>query len=109
MVGQLREISETFALNKEASAYYQSLIQYVRAATTRDVMESMTEIEHTDSWLFQSQLRDEEKKLFDPDDIYFLVREREAERISQGLTPRIQFLDQAIAHLKTKSRPDPSG
>jgi len=57
----------------------------------------MSEIEHTESWLFQSQRHIEEKKLYDPDDVYFHVREREVERINQGLPLRIEFLDEKLA------------
>jgi hypothetical protein len=39
----------------------------------------------------------EEKNLRDPDNVYFLVRDREQERIKQGLPPRIRFLDDAAA------------
>jgi hypothetical protein len=112
MVDLLKEVSSRFALNRETSLYHQSLIQYVRAAASRDVLESMAEIEHTESWLFQSQRRDEEKKFYDPDDVYFLVREREAERINQGLAPRVKFLDEDLAIKNRTSgpkRPDESG
>ena len=33
----------------------------------------------------------------DPDEVYSLVRDRERERTEQGLSPRIQFLDDAAA------------
>jgi hypothetical protein len=102
MVDLLKEVTSKFALNRETSLYHQSLVQYVRAAASRDLLESMAEIEHTESWLFQSQRNVEERKLSDPDDIYFHVREREVERINQGLPPRIQFLDEKLA---IKNRP----
>jgi len=82
------------ALNRETSVYHQSLIQYVRAASSRELLDSMSEIEHTEAWLFQSQRHVEERKLYDPDDVYFHVREREVERTNQGLPPRIEFLDE---------------
>jgi hypothetical protein len=77
MVDLLKEVSSRFASNRETSLYHQSLIQYVRAAVSRDLVESMAGIEHTDAWLFESQRRIEEKNLRDPDDVYFLVRDRE--------------------------------
>lgn len=97
MVDLLAEISSKFGFSQELSLYYQSLIQYVRAAASRDILAAMAEIEHTESWLFQSQYRVEERKFFDPDDVYFLVREREIERINQGLPQRIEFLDEKLA------------
>jgi hypothetical protein len=96
LVDLLRELIG-FGHNQETSLYHQSLIQYVRAAVSNDLLESMAGIEHTDAWLFESQRRIEEKNLRDPDDVYVLVRDREKERIEQGLLPRIQFLDDATA------------
>jgi hypothetical protein len=68
------------------------LVGYAR--DTRNILEAMAEIEHTESWLFQTQRNLEEKKFYDPDDIYYHVRDREAERAQQGLPPRIRFLDE---------------
>jgi hypothetical protein len=96
LVDLLRELIG-FGHNQETSLYHQSLIQYVRAAVSSDLLESMTGVEHTDAWLFESQRKIEEKNLRDPDDVYLLVRDREKERIEQGLPPRIQFLDDAAA------------
>jgi hypothetical protein len=73
------------------------LIQYVRAAVSSDLLESMAGIENTDAWLFEGQRKIEEKNLRDPDEVYFLVHDRERERTEQGLSPRIQFLDDAAA------------
>jgi hypothetical protein len=84
-------------LHSENSLYHESLIQYVRAAVSSDLLESMTGIEHTDAWLFEGQRKIEEKSLRDPDEVYLLVRDREKERIEQGFPPRIQFLDDAAA------------
>jgi hypothetical protein len=56
----------------EINLNHQSLIQYVRAAVSSDLLESMAGIEHTDAWLFESQRRIEEKNFRDPDDVYFL-------------------------------------
>jgi hypothetical protein len=86
-----------FGLNLEISLYHDSLIQYVRAAVCGDLLEPMTGIEHTDAWLFEGRRKIEEKTLRDPDEVRFLVRDRELERIEQGLPPRIQFLDDAAA------------
>jgi len=97
-VDLLKEVSGRFGLNRETSLYHQSLIQYVRAGASRELLESMAGIEHTDAWLFESQRKLEEKNLRDPADVYFLVRDREQERIQQGLPPRIRFLDDAATH-----------
>ncbi len=110
-VDLLKEVTGKFALNRETSLYHQSLVQYVRAAASRDLLESMAEIEHTESRLFQSQRHVEARKLHDPDDIYFQVREGEVERINQGLPPRIQFLDEKLTiknQTAKMSKPDES-
>ena len=96
LVDLLRELGE-FGLHREACLYHEALVQYVRAAVSSDLLEDMTGIEHTDSWLFECQRKIEEQNLRDPDDVYLLVRDREKERIEQGLAPRIQFLDDASA------------
>ena len=98
MLDQLNEISSKFSLNQETSVYHQCLIQYVRASASRELLEFMAGIEDTDAWLFESQRRGEEKNLRDPDDVYSLVRDREQERLQQGLPPRIRFLDDAQAN-----------
>ena len=56
----------------------------------------MAGVEQTEAWLHQSQRRVEEEKLRDPDDVYISVRQREAERLRQRLSPRIQFLDESL-------------
>jgi hypothetical protein len=104
IVDLLKEVSSRFGLNREISLYHQSLIQYVRAAASRELLDSMSEIEHTEAWLFQSQRHVEEKKLYDPDDVYLQVREREVERINQGLPPRVEFLDEKLAIEKRPSK-----
>jgi hypothetical protein len=57
-------------------------------------------------YLSQSLRHVEEKKLYDPDDVYLQVREREVERINQGLIPRIQFLDERLAVKNRTTEPD---
>jgi hypothetical protein len=111
MVDLLKEVSGRFVLNREVSVYHQSLIQYVRAGASRELLDSMSEIEHTEAWLFQSQRHVEEKKLYDPDDVYLQVRERELERTNQGFPPRIDFLDEKLSiHKQTSkiTKPDQS-
>jgi hypothetical protein len=98
MVDLLNEITRKFSLNQETSVYHQSLIQYVRASASRELLEFMAGIEDTDAWLFESQRRVEEKNLRYPDDVYSLVRDREQERLQQGLPPHIRFLDDAQAN-----------
>jgi hypothetical protein len=95
MVELLEEFSSKFSINREPTLYRQSLIQYVRAAASHDVVEFMSGIELTEGWLFESQRRKEEDRLRDPDDVYISVRQRETERAEQGLPPRIRFLHKA--------------
>ena len=104
MVELLEELSNKFAIDPEALLYNQSLIQSVRAAISLDIVESMTGVEHTEAWLFQSQQRSEEEKLRDPDDVYITVHQREAERIKMGLPPRIRFLDEPRAVKKSPGK-----
>jgi hypothetical protein len=93
MVELLEELGNKFAVDRDARLYHQSMIQYVRASISLEIVESMAGVEHTETWLFQSQQRSEEEKLRDPDDVYITVRQREAERIEMGLPPRIRFVD----------------
>ena len=94
MVELLEELSNKFAIDPEARPYHQSMIQYLRAVISLEIVESIAGVEHTEAWLFQSQQRSEEVKLRDPDDVYITVRQREAERIKMGLSPRIRFIDE---------------
>jgi hypothetical protein len=94
MVDLLEELGGNFSVSREPMLYRQALIQYVRASVSQDIVQYMSEIELTEEWLFESQQRIEERKLREPDDVYILVRERERERIQQGLPPRIRFLDE---------------
>jgi hypothetical protein len=104
LVDALRTVSDRFSLDETWSVYGQALIQYVRASASRNILAAMTEIEHTEAWLFETQRRLEEKKFFDQDDIYFQVREREKDRIQQGLSPRIRFLDEKPKVNQTESK-----
>jgi hypothetical protein len=106
LVDLLKEVTSRFGLNRDTCLYHQSLIQYVRAAACRDLMESMVEVEHTEAGLFQTQRHAEEKRFYDPDDVYFHVQEREVERTRQGLPPRIKFLDEGLTIRKSRSKPD---
>ena len=103
MVELLEELSRKFAINSESLPYYQSMLQYVRAAASHGLIDFMARVEETEVWLHQSQQRVEEEKLRDPDDVYITVRQREAERRRQKLPPRIQFLDETQA-IKTPPR-----
>jgi hypothetical protein len=104
MVELLEELGNRFAIDPEARTYHQSLIQYVRAVISLDIVESMAGVEHTEAWLFQTQQRSEEEKLRDPDDVYITVRQREAERIKTGLAPRIRFMDEPRSGKKSAGK-----
>jgi uncharacterized NAD(P)/FAD-binding protein YdhS len=93
LVDALRLVSGKFSINQTWAVYQESLVQYVRAAATRNILDAMSEVEHTEAWLFQTLQHQEEKKFVDPDDVYSEVRDREAERAQQGLSPRIEFID----------------
>ena len=94
MVELLEDLGGNFSINREPMLYRQSLIQYVRASASQDVVDFMSGIELTEEWLFESQRRKEEISLRDPEDVYITVRHREAERAEQGLPPRVRFLDE---------------
>jgi hypothetical protein len=94
LIDALRSVSERFSIDETWSTYQQALVQFVRASASRNILAAMTEIEHTEAWLFETQRKLEEKKFLDPDDVYHHVRDREEERIQQGLPPRIQFVDE---------------
>jgi hypothetical protein len=93
MVELLEGLSNKFSIDPEALLYHQSMIQYVRALISLEIVEQMAGVEQTEAWLFGSQQRSEEENLRDPDEVYIIVRQREAERIKLGLPPRIQFID----------------
>jgi hypothetical protein len=94
LIDALRSVSERFSIDETWSTYQQALVQFVRASATRNILAAMTEIEHTEAWLFETRRKLEEKKFLDPDDIYYQIRVREEERSQQGLPPRIQFLNE---------------
>ena len=94
MVELLEDLGGNFSIKREPMLYRQSLIQYVRASASQDVVDFMSGVELTEEWLFESQCRKEENSLRDPEDVYISVRHREAERAQQGLPPRVRFLDE---------------
>jgi hypothetical protein len=94
LVDLLEEVSSRFGIDCESLEYHQSLIQSARAAASQSIASHMNDVELTEEWLFERLQLKEANKLRDPDDVYVSVREREAERIVLGLSPRIQFLDQ---------------
>lgn len=94
LVDLLFEMAGRFGIDAESLEYHQSLIQLVRAGASQSIAAFMNDVELTDEWLFERLRVKEENELRDPDDVYISVREREAERIGQGLPPRVQFLDQ---------------
>ena len=94
LIDLLCEMTDRFGIDPESLEYHRSLIQLVRAGASQSIAAFMSDVELTDEWLFERLRGKEENKLRDPDDIYISVREREMERISQGFSPRIQFLDQ---------------
>jgi hypothetical protein len=52
MVELLEELGGNFSINREPMLYRQSLIQYVRASTSQDVVDFMSGVELTEAWLF---------------------------------------------------------
>ena len=97
MVELLEELGDKLPVNREPMCYRQSLIQYVRASASQDVVDLMSGVELTEEWLFESRRRKEENSLRDPEDVYISVRHRETERAQQGLPPRIRFLEEPQA------------
>jgi hypothetical protein len=108
LVDLLCEMTDRFGIDTESLDYHQSLIQLVRAGASQSIAAFMNDIELTDDWLFDRLRVKEEKDLRDPDDVYISVREREKQRSSQGLPPRIQFLDQEQEDANVTAR-DSSG
>jgi len=93
LVDLLDEISSRFGLGHETFAYHQSLIQSVRASASQDIVSFMNGVEITEEWLFEQLRKREETKLRDPEDAYLEVRRLEAERLENGLPPRIEFVE----------------
>ena len=94
LVDLLEEVSNRFGFEYDSGAYYQSLIQCVRAGASQDIVSFMNDVELTEEWLFERMRVNEEKKFRDPEDAYLEVRRQEAEREEKGLPPRIQFLEE---------------
>jgi hypothetical protein len=94
LVDLLEEISNRFGVEHDSVAYYQSLIQCVRAGASQDILSFMNDVELTEEWLFERLRVKEEGNSHDPEDAYLDVRRQEAERKERGLPPRIEFLDE---------------
>jgi hypothetical protein len=92
------EIHEKLHRPSDESVYRQCLVQQIRSGVTSDVLDQMNDIECTEAWLFESLGRHEQMKLRDPEDVYLMVREQEAERAQNGLPPRLQFLEDSTDH-----------
>jgi hypothetical protein len=94
LIDLLEDASKRFGVEHDSLAYYQSLIQSVRAGASHDIVSFMNDVELTEEWLFERLRVNEEKKFRDPEDAYLEVRRQEAEREEKGLPPRIQFLEE---------------
>jgi hypothetical protein len=92
LVDLLEEVGKRFGIDSDLREYHQSMIQMVRAVTSQSITEYMNGVEITEEWLFERLWMNEEKKLRDPEDAYLEVQRQEAERIEQGLPPRVRFL-----------------
>jgi hypothetical protein len=95
LIELIDESSRRSGIDQERVAYYQSLIQGVRASASQDIIDFMNGVELTEEWLFERQRVNEERRFRDPEDAYLEVRRQEAERAENGLPPRIRFLDDA--------------
>jgi hypothetical protein len=94
LVDLLHQASTHFGVEHESLGRYQSLIQSVRASASQDIVSFMNGVEITEEWLFEQLRKREETKLRDPEDAYLEVRRLEAERIENGLPPRVRFLEE---------------
>jgi hypothetical protein len=92
-INALEEIGKSLD-RQEDMEYYQANILYMRSLATGDVLDHMHGVEDTESWIFDILRREEERKLVAPDDVYIDVRRREAERLAQGMPPKIKFLEE---------------
>jgi hypothetical protein len=98
------KIHEKLSTPPDDALYHQYLIQQIRSAVTSDVLDQMGDIEHIEGWLFESLRRAEERKLRDPEDVYLMVREQEAERARNGNPPRIRFLEDPTDQRRKSSK-----
>ena len=94
LVDLLDEASNRFGAGHESLTYYQSLIQCVRAGASQDIVSFMNDVEVTEEWLFERLRINEEKRFRDPEDAYLEVHRQEADRLKNGLPPRVRFVDQ---------------
>lgn len=93
LVDLLDDVCNRFGVEHESLVYYQSLIQCVRAGASQDIVAFMNDVELTEEWLFEQLRVNEERNFRDPEDAYLEVRRREAERVQEGLPPRVQFIE----------------
>jgi hypothetical protein len=87
LVDLLKDASNRFGVGHESLAYYQSLIQCVRAGVSQDIVAVMNSVELTEEWLFEQSRKSEETKFRDPEDAYLEAQPLEAERLEKGWPP----------------------
>lgn len=86
LVDLLDDACNRFGIAYESLAYYQSLIQGVRAGASQDIVAFMNDVEITEEWLFERLRVDEERKFRDPEDVDIELHRREDERVEEGFS-----------------------
>jgi hypothetical protein len=94
LVDLLEEACDRFSVRKEYLTLYLSMIQYVRAGASQDILDLMNDVEITEEWLFEQQRKREEQEFRNSDDINLEAKRREAECKAKDLPPRVQFQEE---------------
>src|SRR5882672_7186695 len=98
----LERIRKLPRVDKKKFHAYQVEIELLRAEASQDIAEIMDAIEGKEAHQFWLKKRAYEKSIGDPDDIYFDVIQREAERRKKGLPPRLEILQGRLAIVEEK-------
>jgi hypothetical protein len=100
----LERIRQLPRINKKRFGAYQVEIEFLRAEACQDIAEIMDAIESEESHQFWLKKQAYEKSISDPDDIYFDVIQREAERRKKGLPPRLEIVRGELTIVEGKGK-----
>lgn len=88
----LQEMEKCPGMRREPLRALQEQIQHLRASASEEATDRLNEIEVEAAGRFWQLVYRREKKLRDPEDVYFEVAALEEQRRKQGLPPRLGIL-----------------
>jgi hypothetical protein len=89
LVAILRRLEKLPFGDKRTLQCTQAEIEELRAGVNAEFVEELSEHERRDQGRFWKRRRAYEKTMEDPDDVYFVVEEREQQRRKEGLPARL--------------------